>query len=79
MATTKKTTKKMTAMPKPMSAAEYDRFINLIDKARVMAYKISIDPSRGSDVRSAMRSIEKKLSNIRTDYYWGRITNYIRP
>ena len=74
MATTKKTTKKVE--PKPLSAAEYDKFFGYIGKARVMARKLSQDANRRSDVRAAMRSIEKKPWNIGNDYRWGSLTNY---
>ena len=74
MATAKKTTKK--AMPKSMSKAEYTKFFGYIGKARVMARKLSQDANRRSDVRAAMRSIEKKLWNIGNDYRWGALTDY---
>lgn len=72
--TTKKTTKKTES--KSMSKAEYNKFFGYIGKARVMARKLSQDSNRRSDVRAAMRSIEKKLWNIGNDYRWGSLTNY---
>ena len=77
MATTKKTTKK--AEPKPLSAAEYDKLFGYIGKARVLARKLSMDANKRADVRTAMKSIEKKLWNIGNDYRWGSLTHYARP
>ena len=76
MTTKQKTTKDRKPFITP---AEYDKFFGYIGKARVMAYQLSKDPARSAEVRKAMRSIEKKLWNIGNDYYWGRMTDYLRP
>lgn len=73
-------TKKPIKDKKPfIKPAEYDKFFSYIGKARVMAYQLSKDTARSAEVRRAMSSIEKKLWNIGNDYYWGRMTDYMRP
>lgn len=72
-------TKKPIKDKKPfLTPAEYDKFFEYIGKARVMAYQISKDPKRSTEVRRSMRSIEKKLWGIGNGYYWGRMTDYMR-
>ena len=71
----KKTTKK-TAQKKALTKAEYDKLFDLIGRARVHAARIADNADKRSDVRTAMKSVEKKLFAIGNDYYWGKLTDY---
>ena len=59
-----------------LTKSEYKRFIETLEKARRMAWKMSRDDRYIPEVKRSFASIEKKLSAIRVNYYWGRMTNY---
>ena len=76
MATKKKSTTKKAVTKKPLSKAEYDKLFDLIGRARAHAARIANNENKRSEVRTAMRSVEKKLYAIGNDYYWGNLTDY---
>lgn len=59
-----------------LTKKEAQAFLDLVDKARRKAWKISEDPRYTSFVKKTFKSIERKLGNIRIDYYWGKMTNF---
>lgn len=59
-----------------LTKKEAQAFLDLVEKARRKAWKISEDPRYTSYVKKTFKTIEKKLGNIRIDYYWGRMTNF---
>lgn len=69
-------TTKKTNPTRNLTKKEAVKFFDLLDEPRRLAYRISKDPQYSSDVKKAFASIEKKLSNIRIDYYWGILTNF---
>lgn len=75
MATKRKTVKR-SAEKKPLTATEYKKLFDYIGKARMLCNRIADNEAKRATVRTAMRSIEKKLYAIGNDYYWGKLTDY---
>lgn len=59
-----------------LTKKEAVKFFDLLDEPRRLAFRISKDPQYSSDVKKTFASIEKKLSNIRIDYFWGKLTDF---